>query len=399
MLRVLFVDDDPLVLKALQHRARSSQGAQWEVHVAASGAQALDELKRQPIDAVISDMRMPGMDGAELLKQVRTHYPHAARLVLTGHSGDYSAMRLLPIAQQVLSKPCDFPVLVAAVQRSRALIRRLNDGPVREAIAAIRQLPVLPKLYWDLLGEMENLKADSGSIARIVEQDIAMTARVLQIANSAYFSPGRKLHHVREAITFLGLLPLRSMVLALHLFRVQPAGAVAGFSLERLQAHSLRTAQIASGLVAEPEERQTAFAAGVLHDIGKLAIAAGLPTRYTETMVRIAAYRESELAAEHAIFGCTHAEIGAQLLANWGLPSPLVEAVAFHHAPADLVPARFGAVGAVHVANALAHEEEAQSAAPAEAERAQWLDPSYLRSVGEADNTAAWREKLTALEG
>jgi hypothetical protein len=209
-----------------------------------------------------------------------------------------TAVKLSPVAQRILHKPCDPNLLKLAVEQCHALHRRLHDPGVLQAIGAAVKLPALPRLYWELVREMDNPRADSSSLARIIEQDVAMTARVLQVANSALFSPGRKLSHVREAVTYLGTLPLRSMVLAEKLFEASSEVSTPGFSLARLQAHSLRTAQIASTLVKDPQEKLAAFAAGMLHDIGHLVLAVGLPERYVAVRVRAISQHLTVLDAE-----------------------------------------------------------------------------------------------------
>jgi putative nucleotidyltransferase with HDIG domain len=396
MIRLMFVDDDPIVLKGLEQRFKRLS-ERWEMRFVTSGQEALAELDKQPCDVIVSDVRMPGMDGYELLRNVRELHPHMARLILTGTATHEAQSMIKPVAHQVLSKPCEPDALMRAVERCHALTKRLNVNSVREAIANVKKLPALPKLYFDLVKELENPDGDAGTVGKIIERDVAMTARVLQVANSAYFAPGRRLRNIREAVTFLGILPLRTLTLALEMFRAMSDVATPGFSLQKLQSHSLRVAEIASGLVRDPEERQTAFAAGMLHDIGKMVMAVGMPERYVEMRVRCTVQKDTELAAELAVFGCTHAEIGAHVLSQWGLPTPLVEAVAFHHAPAMLAPARFGAVGAVHVANALAHEEEELLAQKAPEQKEPRHDAEYLRSAGVADNLSAWREKLAEL--
>lgn len=392
MIRILFVDDEAPVLTVLEARLRPLR-TQWDMRFARGAAEALVAMEREPFDVLVADSAMPGMDGAALLAQVRELYPRMVRLILAGDPAQEHSLRILPVAQQVLTKPCEAATLRRTVERCHTLNLRLHDPAVREAVGAIRKLPALPKLYWDLVKELDNPDADAASVARIMERDVAMTARVLQVANSAYFAPGRKLTHLREAVTYLGMAPMRSMVLAMQMFHaMSDVAAPPGFSLARLQAHSLRTAELASGLVRGGEPKQTAFSAGMLHDIGRLVLALALPERWIEASVRAGVQRESALEAEFAVFGCTHAEVGAHLLSLWGLPNALVEAVAYHHAPALLEAEQFGAAGAVHVADALAHAEETGGRGPA-----QPLDVEYLRGAGQPDNLEAWRGQLARL--
>lgn len=391
MISVLFVDDEPAVLNGLRNRLHGLR-SRWDMHFAEGGAAALEAMERRPFDAVVSDMRMPGLDGAALLEQVRVQHPKTVRLILTGHPGEESALKLLPVAQEILYKPCDAGTLETTVERCCALYKRLNDPRVLDAIGTIKKLPALPRLYWDLVRELDNPDSDSRSVAAIIEQDISMTARILQVANSSYFFMGRPLHHVREAVTTMGLLSLRSLVLSMQMFNAMSEVALPpGFSLARLQQHSMRVAQIASGLPSSGEERQVAFAAGVLHDIGKLVFAVGMPDQWIELRVHASVNQVSRLAAERQVFGCTHAEVGAHLLSIWRLPTHLIEAVAYHHAPARQPRGGFGAAGAIHVANALSHEDNeapAQLDAPSDA-----LDAGYLRSVGVPESLDEWRGK------
>lgn len=391
MIRVLFVDEDARVLERLEPRLHGFRG-RWDMHFQRGAVAALEFIEKTDLDVVVSDTRLPTMDAPETLKTMHERQPQLVRLILTGYPGQVSLLGLLPATTESPGGPCEVSSLEQAIMRCCALSKRLSDPAVQAAIGEIGKLPALPKLYWSLVSELDDPEADSKSISRIIEQDVAMTARVLQLANSAYFSPGRQLRHIREAVTYLGLLPLQSMVLAMEMFHaMSDFASPAGFSLTELQNHSLRTAQIASGLVKDAEERQTAFSAGMLHDIGKLVLALGLPDRHVEVKVRAAVHNESNIEAEFGVLGCTHAEIGAHMLSVWGLPTEVIEAVAFHHAPGLLLPARFGVVGAVHVANALAHQDVALERADV---NEPLLDQEYLRATGMAADLTAWRDHL-----
>ena len=114
MPRLLFVDDDPRLLRGIQ-RALSFKCDEWEMSFASGGAEALALLERTNIDVVISDLRMPGMDGVEFLTEVKLRYPQIARLVLSGESGESLTAASRRVAQLYLFKPCDPDLLVATV--------------------------------------------------------------------------------------------------------------------------------------------------------------------------------------------------------------------------------------------------------------------------------------------
>lgn len=386
MIRILFVDDEPAVLEGLENRLHRLR-RDWHMRFATGGPEALHELARSPYDVIVSDMRMPGMDGAQLLEEVRERYPHMARFILSGQTGEDGIVRLMPVAHQLLTKPCDAGALERSVQRICTLSRKLMRPAVQQVLGSLNSLPALPKLYWDLVNELQNPQAHAATVAGIIEQDVAMTARLLQMANSVFFGQGRAISNVKDAVALLGFEPIRSIVLSLQL--VHAMGGMSedsAFSLGHLQTHSLQVAQLASSMLRQPEERHTAFSAGMLHEIGSLVLASSLPAEWNEVRRRVREQVQTPLQAETALFGCDHADIGAQLLNRWGLPVALVEAVAFHHHTGQSGEQRFGVVGAVHVANLLLLERSGRVGLPED------YDEDWLREVGMLPTVTAWRQ-------
>jgi putative nucleotidyltransferase with HDIG domain len=394
MIKVLFVDDEPAVLEGLENRLRPLK-KRWDMRFALGAQKALEEMARMPADVIVSDMRMPGMDGAQLLDAVRERYPHVARFILSGQTTADGAQRLMPVAHQLLTKPCDATSIERAIERVCSLQSRMEHPGVKQAIGMLRSLPALPKLYWDLLREIDRSQSSTSSIAAIVEQDVAMTARILQMANSAFFGRGRNISTVKDAISMLGVLPIRSMLVSLQLCRaMSDVCAPRGFSLEALQAHSLATAQFAMQMVKDSEQRKNAFSAGMLHDVGRMILAIGLPEQNEAVQAAVAATSDPEYVIEAKLFGCTHAEVGAHMLSLWGLPPALIDAVAFHHNPMASGESNFAAIAAVHVANVLAQEQ-----ATGKPVRDGELQLEFLNHIGVADTVAAWRrgEPIKAL--
>lgn len=355
MIRILFVEGQAATLAGLQDRLRPLQ-ALWQMRFANSGAMAMSALLAQPFDAIITDMRLPDMDGARLLAEVQSQHPDLLRFVWSTDPRRYGALHALPVAHQMLSKNCPLEQLRGILERSHALQQRLMAPAVRRTLAQLKSLPALPQVYTRLSEALESPTVNSAGIAAILEQDVGMTARILQMANSAYFPAVRKVTHVKDAVTKLGMLSLRGVVLTLDLFRAASARDLPpGFSLDDLQRHSLLVGQTAAGMLEDPVERQTAFSAGMLHDIGYLLFATGLPKEWAAVRARAVQERRPLHELETELLGCSHAEIGGRVLALWGLPNPLVEAVTYHHRPAASGQKHFGVVAAVHVANALAH--------------------------------------------
>lgn len=391
MISVLFVDDEPDVLEGLENRLRPWRN-EWNLMFAGSGDEALQEMHKRHVDVVVSDMRMPGMDGAALLRTVRERQPETVRIILSGQADREGVLRSLPVAHQFLSKPCDARRLHAIINRCRLLHDELFSDAVKQAISSVSALPALPRLYWELADELDRPSATIRRAAAIIEQDVAMTARLLQVVNSAFFAFARPICSVREAVTMLGLEPVRALVLTSELFRgMAPLCGGTGIDLERLHTHAMRVAAIAEALPDEPETRTIAMAAGMLHDIGLMVMS--LPPRARESAALDGARVSAPSQAEASAFGCSHALVGGHLLALWGLPQPLIEAVAYHHRPSLLDDVRMSAAGAVHVADWLAHE---LSGHHPDGDGEALLDTEYLSRVDRLHCLPGWLERHRA---
>jgi DNA-binding NtrC family response regulator len=184
MRRVMFVDDEPQLLESLRDALRPWRH-QWNMTFAPNGAAALEALECEPFDVVISDMRMPGMDGAALLAEVQRLQPTSVRIVLSGWAEKESVARAANVAHRFLSKPCDIDEIVRVVQRSCGVNALVEHEDLRRAAAGTGRLPSVPRLYSELTALMNDPDATLAEAERLVEQDAAMAAKVLQIANSA----------------------------------------------------------------------------------------------------------------------------------------------------------------------------------------------------------------------
>jgi len=389
MINILFVDDEPAVLEGLENRLRPWRTS-WSMRFAGSGAAALEMLARKPADVVVTDMLMPGMDGAALLREVRERLPEAVRVVLSGQTDRQGVLRSMPLAHQFIAKPCEGSRLQAVVTRACTLRDRLFSHSVKAAIAGLGTLPVLPRLYWDLCRELERPDVSVPRVAAILEQDIALTARVLQLVNSAFFACPRPVIHIRDAVAVLGIDPLRAMVASVEIMRaMSEIGMPPGFSLQRLQAHSLQAALVAQQLLTDATQRPMAIAAAMLHDIGHLVLSLSMPEQRLRVRDHAISHDMPIAAAEQEIIGCTHADVGAHLLALWGLPQALVETVAYHHAPGEAGESTFSVTGALHVADWLVHPRDCADRLPLPE-----VDRAYLAKVGELEHLDEWEERF-----
>jgi HD-like signal output (HDOD) protein len=389
MRRILFVDDEPKVLEGLQRMLRP-QRDRWEMRFACGGEAALAELSSGGFDVIVSDMRMPGMDGATLLEQVRARYPNVVRMVLTGHTSLEAALRAVPVAHQFLSKPCDPVVLRVAVERACNLKSLLSSEQLCKVVAGMEDLPALPRTYAALSEALTDPEVSLDKLTAIVEQDVAISAKILQLVNSPFFGVVRTMTSIREAVAYLGTDILRNLVLSIEAFRMfDKIPKVPDFSIDELQAHSQRCAKIASKLPTEGHLKDAAQVGALLHDLGKLIVASRLPNELVRVQEAARQRKRPWHEVEQELLGVTHAEIGAYLLGLWGLPYAIVEAVAYHHVPARVPSQGFDSVATVYVANILAHENEKAR----NSQTFTTFDFDYLRSLGAEHSLPAWRAK------
>lgn len=384
--QILFVDDEVQILDGLRDLLRK-QRKQWDMVFALGGAAALAELKNRRFDVVVSDMRMPLMDGATLLAEVKRHYPACFRIILSGHAEQEAIVKALPVAHQFLSKPCDANQLRIVIERACELTRLLQDQGIRDVIGKLDKLPSVPRTYFELNQAAARSDVTLVELATIVEQDPAMSAKVLQVVNSAYFSVAQSITSVQHAISYLGVDLLKALALVVHAFGIASAADVPGFSLETLQEHSLLAGRLAKRVIPDPKLLGDVFTASVIHDVGKIVLALGIPDRYAEVVRRVRDERRPSQDVEREMLGVSHAQVGAYLLGSWGLPVSIVEAVAYHHEPGLVGGGDLRVLSAVHIADALM---EAATCTNTRATPCGELDLAFVERQGMTASLSVW---------
>lgn len=341
---ILFVDDEPAILQGLRaslYRERK----RWDMVFATGADEAIARMRERAFEVVVSDMRMPKVDGATLLGVIRREWPATARVILSGHAERDSIIRALPSMHQFLSKPCPADRLCEAIER--CLAATVMDTRLRALIGRLDRLPS----PLELRGALADFAArPDGTIAeatRLIARDTGVAAKVLQIANSAAFGePGHRTS-LEDAVQFLGVDLLRAITVGTGLFAWSDEPAL---PLADIQADAVRSATLAARLVGG-EHVDRAFVAGLLHDVGRVVLVAGMPDEYRAMLDEIAASGESVGDAERRVFGADHAAIGATLLRMWGLPEEIADLVACHHDP-RAARSEPRLVAAVHLAGA-----------------------------------------------
>jgi HD-like signal output (HDOD) protein/CheY-like chemotaxis protein len=388
MKNIVFVDDDPRVLDGLRDLLRKHR-KKWQMHFAPGGEEAIRRLDAGGIDVLVSDMRMPGIDGVSVLRYAHRHHPSVVRFVLSGFAEESACMRAVPVAHQFLSKPCDAEQLEAAIERALALRDSLDDEALRAYLGSIDRLPSLPRIYHALQRLIADPTAGTAVVARLVEQDMAMSARLLQLVNSGFFGLPRRVVSIEQAVSLLGIQTIQNLVIASEVFGTNTTNA----KLPVLQAHAMLTARIAARIAPKPVSAQDAFLAGLLHDIGFLVLSEASPEQ-VDRVLELCRRGVSLTDAESACGLLPHSRIGGYLLGLWGLPYPICEAVTLHHTPrARHGKLDFDLLATVHLADALAaeHAEELPLEAP--------LDETLIAELDLGGALADWRTLAAQLAG
>ncbi len=355
--RILFVDDEVNLLAGLRRMLRSMRRV-WDMRFAQCGPDALEMLAEAPFDIIVTDMRMPGMNGAELLHQVMARYPQVIRIVLSGQADRESILGALGPIHQYLSKPCDADNLKATLQRACSLRSLLAGARLRQIASSTQSLPSRPALVDALQQELQSPDVSVRRVGQIISKDMGMSAKILQLVNSAFLGTSSHISGPAQAVRLLGLDTLKILAFSGDVFtRFNPVGGGAP-ALEALWGHSDTVAAWA-GAIAQAEglaEREVNYArmAGLLHDVGKLALATSLSAALPAPANGAA--DRSPVGLEQQTFQATHAHLGGYLLGIWGLPTPVVEAVFSHHTLKASPDAPMTPALAVFAANALAND-------------------------------------------
>jgi HD-like signal output (HDOD) protein/ActR/RegA family two-component response regulator len=390
MKRILFVEDNEVLLQ-LYGMMLSGESSQWETTTAPDGRIAVELLRQSIFDVVVSDMQMPGMSGIEVLTEVRKLHPQTSRIIISGISDQAVAADSLNSTHLFIPKPFDVKTLKDTLARIISLDAFLKDDRLRGLAGKMRALPSFPRIYLDIIREIESPNSSIQGIAQIIAKDPGITAKILQVVNSAAFGLPEKISDPVDAVQQLGMTTVRSLALSAQVFSNFKPGKLQHFSVESLWSHLMKCGDLSRAIMrrehADPAEAEDAFTAGMLHDMGKLMLADSLPDEFQKALMLAAKQKIPLAEAELEIFGATDTGLASYLFGLWGLPAAIVEAVAFHHAPEKSDLKKFSALTAVHVANALTDKTEADT-----------LNLDYLNEIGVAKRLDDWNELAAEME-
>jgi putative nucleotidyltransferase with HDIG domain len=388
--RILFVDDKPDIFENLRE-TMGPPGSAWQVEYASGGEAALAALAEEPADVLIAEEEMSSMDGVTLLTRVRDQYPTTIRMILSATTRPGLATI---VSHRFLSKPCNVTELGVLIKRSCELHRRAGEADAFRKTMAATALPSRPGVYMELNQVLSDPTWQPNQVSAVLGRDVAMSAKVLQLANSALFGLASHVTTVRDAVMYLGVDTIRSLALTAEAFGKLTPRSSEDFSLDAFQNHAMLVARITGSILPAGRAQQEAVTAALLHDIGKLVLVSDGSRRWARVTEQARERHLPVVEIEYENDGVTHADVGAHLLSLWGLPDGIVEAVAHHHDPGKVPGFAFDGVAAVHIADALANEcapagDDELPTAP--------LDEELLDRLGLRPRLELWRQMARQL--
>ena len=391
--RILFVDDEPMVLKGLQRTLRKMRD-EWEMTFASSSKEALDILGAEPYDVIVSDLRMPEMDGTQLLAEVKSKHPEVVRIILSGQVEQEATFKSVQLAHQSLSKPCDADILKHTLNKLFGLRNLLADESIKRIVSQTETLPSLPAVYTEIVSELQAPDPSVQKVGDIIANDLAMAAKILQVVNSAFFGLVRKISNPKEAVMLLGTETIKALVLSVKIFSEFNQKKFEWFNFGDLFNHSMSVSMFAQTITKEERLDQNlvnhSLMAGMFHDLGKLILVTNFQAPYQKLLTEARQTGKNLWDLENDLFGTSHAEIGAYLMGLWGLEYPVIEAIAYHHCPGKSLSNSTGLLTAVHfgdVFDRLRNDGNDQDSGNG------WrrLDRGYLDNLGVADRINNWQ--------
>lgn len=391
-LSVLFVDDQPLLLKMI-YNVIQFKAPDWNIRLAGSGSEALQFLEEESSEIIVSDMNMPGMDGMSLLQTVREKHPNLLRFILSGQSSKNNILSSVGVAHQFLNKPIQMNELVEALELSRSLYRRIQDPGLQKMISTVGTFPTPREVYFKITNMLNDSEVELSDISEVVSEDVAISAKILQLVNSAFFGRGSRVDSINEAVSVLGIQNIRSLILVVGFAAEQDAELNTMISIDAYAQHALEVGQLSrwiakrSGL--KREEQDSLFTAGLLHNIGKLVVVDHHKDYYQENGIQENPYEDQLHIEELGIEENRHALIGAALLALWGLPAKIINAVAFHHDPEDSSGPQSNYAMLVHVAEAITNFNHCSDAEKSIFD-SRFINTKYVEELELRDEIERW---------
>ncbi|MGB9911753.1 MAG: HDOD domain-containing protein [Candidatus Kapaibacteriota bacterium] len=351
---ILFLSDETTIKEIIRNVVPLQDD--FDIFFAESGEKGLQILANNKIDIFFGSPNITLPSGSNIFYEIKRVFPETIRFALVSNLESPSVAQLSQYVHQFVQPPYTLENLKERIERTSSLQKTLKNENIKELVQNITALPSLPELYIQIEQEVARPDFSLSKIGNLIAKDPNLTAKILQIVNSAYFGLQREITNINFALSYLGVNVIKSLIFYIHLFsnfKVTPENRK---YLEQFWKHSLivasNTYHLAEKHLTSKSEIDSAYTAGVLHDVGKFVL---LNTyTYPQNVMLLAEQKAMDnLEAENEIYQCTHAEIGAYLLGLWGFPITIVEAVAYHHQPSKLKKSSLNFSTILHIADFL----------------------------------------------
>ncbi len=394
---ILFVDDEQRILDGLRRMLYSFR-KHWNMSFASGGKEALEMMENQHFDVIVSDMRMPEINGAQLLNTVKERYPDVIRFILSGYSDKEMIMQTLNAADQFLTKPCDAELLKDTILKAFEARERVGKQNLLAMVSEMKSLPTLPDLYVRLMDLLELPNSSLKDISAIVSQEMTVTAKVLQLVNSAFFGLRSHIQNIQQALAYLGLETLKAVILTTDVFAQFSRKEIERFDITKLYNHSIMVSAVARK-IAETVRKEATFIdqcgmAGMLHDIGKVILIRNKPEEYANVLKQRHQNNTPSYQLENKLFDVNHATLGGYLMNLWGLPSKITDAISFHHDPRKSLSIDFNVTDVVYVSNILVGQMSKSNKYSVPSD----LDVNYLHELDVEQHITQWADYCKKLK-
>jgi len=337
VLRVFFVSSESWIKDDLMIGLQSNH-KNWECRFFDDTHTLLSAVAEQDPDVVVATLEQNGTSGVSVVKQLADSEAEAQRVLVIPKSRSAESISHLALQHCIIQGPCEPCDLTDAIQRGLQIKILIGRPEVARAVSQLTSLPVFPETFYQVEQVLKRESYELGELVSIIECDPAMVTQTLRVANSALFAFNHEVTEIGTALALLGIQRIKSLILVHELFAQVDKSLYRKFDLDKMWQRGMRVGsrcqQLSEMLGVSGEQKAMAFNAGLIHEIGKLAMMCSRPDDYKTVLdcwdcVSI----EDLLRQEKTSFGADHTEIGAYLLHLWGLPTALVEALLFQWKP------------------------------------------------------------------
>ena len=362
-LNILLIDDNENISSQIKQLLITIK-IEGEFFYCKNGNDALSIMEQHYVNIVISDIQSQQIDGEELLDIIKNKYPSTIRIALYEEDNEMDLLlKTIVSAHKYISKPIKPEKFRTLILDAKQLYDILENENLRSIINKIDKFPLLPQTYLDIEEEIKKDDFSLQRISKIVQSDIIITTRILQVINSPFFGLPQDVTDIGQAVNLLGITMIKSLILYVQIFSSYEGNMRVEKLHREIWDHSLKVASNAKLIVSNlgvKTETETAYVTGLLHDIGKIIVINN--EDYIYEILELMKLKNIEYNdAEKEVLGTTHAEIGAYLLSLWGLPKIIIDSVLNHHNVSKYNTDKIDIQASVYLGNICANKTEIDS--------------------------------------